>query len=472
MSGQLASLLGEGLLDSTYTPSRNPDIYGVDPKTGSFVDKTGQPIPLTTPFYNQPNWLQKVISPTARQYAGMNVQMANSGLLSQKTAADQRNAERATTGEDVSTMPTSMLPYGTNTPADVTAALHPWAMPSKLTPEVQANAYANTGAPGILGNLGGQADINIAHKNLQESNAGLLRTPTVQAGLDQQAVNSLAQLVHVDPLQIQLAEKQLNGELGRNATEQEILDRVAQTKLTGAKAEQTAAPANAAATVANANTGASVALQNQADAGLIAGRQHNENVFGNINSQTQPDVLSSTPYLSRIIGDSVMPSNGQLNPMYKSPGMTGMQAMQRGLGGPATGTLKSGTSYVVDQSQPRVLSPTIGQVYNGAQASDPNRPLPPPQPSPEDVQDKQEAINDTGHKALIAQHDAKIAQLKAEKSQLEHQRVATGPLANYIHATIVDPAKDVYNLGKTAVDYQKIQAQDLLGKLQSLWTGN
>lgn len=85
MSLNINQLLGS-IANATYTPSLNPDAYGVDAK-GRVVNKAGAPVAL----YNNPNWFQRGFSPEAQGVVDINRQtMGNPlGSTQQQTLEQQ-----------------------------------------------------------------------------------------------------------------------------------------------------------------------------------------------------------------------------------------------------------------------------------------------------------------------------------------------------------------------------------------------
>ena len=469
----------------------NYKVNAVGVKDGQYVDAQGNP----TTLYSPPNFFQKLGS-TGGALARMNTEGAASGLIAQKNAFNQRGA--------------AMAIDPTLTPETYADTYNPLFSPANRNTQAQATAFGNTGAPSAIGTNTGQADIAESQRMLQESNAALQRTPTVQAGLDAGAVNSLAEATHVDPIKIRLAETQLNGELGRAATQEEILNRIQQTNLIGAKAGQTAAPYNAAATVSGAKAGATMTAGQEQAAPYAAGEGLNRAIAGDYESQHFADPMIGVPYVDTINGDnSITTSGGRLNPQFRPAAATTMASLANGsymgVGGNAGAvhTLPSGAQIMVPQKIPdNIVRPRL----IGNNASDWMTPggqsgaVPPPAPTPEEIQDAAKLHHKTAYDAVGAQTEAQQSEIDAQqaaleakkksliaqKAQLAHQRVATGPLANAVRAVHdtygpligaglrheASPLIDAYNA------YQRIQALKhqaevagpaLIGKM---WYGN
>lgn len=284
----LGAILAEHALDGLYKPEMNPDAYGQ--KDGQIVDKMGNPVPL----YKDPSTVMRMLSPTAERYAGINAEAKANPLIAQQLESDRMFT------------------------------------PSYANEQNKAKTFGDTDAPSLVGTLGGQSDIAAARKNLFDSNAALTRTPTTNAGFDQDAVNHLAASLRVDPLVIQHSTNQLRTQLGQDPTEAQIADAVNKVKLSQANTDVQTAPMDAQSTV-NART------------------------IGNIMSSRAP----MSPYFSSRL------QNGQLMAPSRDPlGMSPMQAQMGSLQGIGNGSSMSTTTLpsgvVVNHPAPQYgESPTV-----------------------------------------------------------------------------------------------------------------
>ncbi len=76
----------ERLGDAAYTPGVNPAVKMYDPKALTYHDAQGNPVPL----YKQPNLVQRLLSPTADEFAKLNAQEQASPLEAEKNEAIQK----------------------------------------------------------------------------------------------------------------------------------------------------------------------------------------------------------------------------------------------------------------------------------------------------------------------------------------------------------------------------------------------
>ena len=82
-------LLG-GLFDATFTPGLNPDVTHVGPN-GEYLNTQGQQVPL----YKPGNLVQRILSPTARQYSAYNAQASAYPDLEQSQRLAQEASAKA-----------------------------------------------------------------------------------------------------------------------------------------------------------------------------------------------------------------------------------------------------------------------------------------------------------------------------------------------------------------------------------------
>lgn len=235
----LGNFIGD-VTDMFYKPQVNPallngDATHYDPTTGAFAKQdpeTGEMTPI--PMYQEPNWFERGFSPMAK-----NIMMQNAvSEVAPLQAQQNRNIQRTIAGQDASTIPTSMLPYGNDMQANITGIVNPRLNPAELNPQVQAASFAGTGAPATIGTLGGQSGIATAQQMLQEAQAGLRRQDVITAAQDAEAVNRLSTSTGVEPLVIKNQLNQLRGDLRRDPTYQQLQDRLLDIQNTGSKFTQ------------------------------------------------------------------------------------------------------------------------------------------------------------------------------------------------------------------------------------------
>jgi len=209
--GALGEQIGLGLLDSTYTPQRTPDLYVNS--NGQYVDATGKP---STP-YTPPSWINRVVSPTARQIANLNAESSLAPLEAQR-----QNAIRNTIGGSnfAKMRAAGVTGQGfADVPDDVGFMANPSMSPSVYTSE----------GTGILNNRGGlqgltsNTDIGSAQYNLEHVKRALSRQQVSEAGLDQDTINALHASTHLTPTVTDNAIARAKGEAGRMTREQSLL---------------------------------------------------------------------------------------------------------------------------------------------------------------------------------------------------------------------------------------------------------
>ena len=182
--GAISSSLISGLLDSTYTPTRNPDATKYDPQSGTYHNDAGEAVPL----YTQPNTFQRIVSPTAREFSGLNAQQGAASLIAQQQAAikKQTAVERmrpAIQGFFGDKMPsnaagtTADIMYGSDMDSfDPTAAMNLGR---------QYRGYQN----GILNPMA-SSDVSTAQNTADyQKTRGLLGVPGTEAGLESTSGN-------------------------------------------------------------------------------------------------------------------------------------------------------------------------------------------------------------------------------------------------------------------------------------------
>ena len=210
----------------------------------------------------------------------------------------------------------------------------------------QAKSFGSTGAPTIMGSLGGQSNINEAHRMLEQSKAALNRSPVVEATNDAELSNRLAVTTGSDPLAIQHQINQLRTQLGQDLTEGQILDNINQIKLGTTGQERTDLPTTM---------------------GTIAGEDAQRNLAANYFS----DPLASIPYLDRYIpGKGIQTSGGELSTMYRPPAAALIQAVQRGAyNGRQPTPTSTGQAFIKPNVGDNIMPPTIGNIGQQGQQS-------------------------------------------------------------------------------------------------------
>ena len=375
--------------------------------------------------YIKPSMWQRIYSSTARETAAKNAAME--ALPGQ--AGQARNIQRTNIGNDINTIPTSQLPFGDNTQANISSTINPRLLPSYLNPEVTAQTFAQGGGPQTLG----QSDIIEAQNKLIGGTA-----------------------------------LQKSGNLWR-----EQLDRAGNLQYDiGLNEAKLGALPNTQQTIGNqAAIEAAITGQGRADIPITTGTQRLGDVRANYLAGLMPDETVSTPYMSTIGINGVQTSGGSLNPNFRPPAAALMQSLRNGtyMGGANTGakqTLGStGRSIIVPPTNP-VVQPTMGTVGSIGQstpdyANNPEADLVPVDQYPDVVADRnsgriytkdghditnhpetapiRQAViaqfqqehrdaREAGHDAAQATIAAKAAELKAEQKRLAAEHLRMGPL--------------------------------------------
>lgn len=226
-------------LDGIYTPSVNPDAYGAD-ASGNIVDKTGKVVPL----YSQPSWFQKLVSPTAQQYAVLNADEA-----SMPTKAKQQNAlELSRNTNLVGKLPTNNNPFYTeddNENADPFAtdeansrlnnATNAWAAsltngglsPSNSKQQIGSESGINTGLIGDTGGTTEKLSNVLTHSGLSQAQFEGGQLPTTQAATAASNADLLNRVTNLNPVLTSADIIRGNAALHRANTEENTKDLMA-----------------------------------------------------------------------------------------------------------------------------------------------------------------------------------------------------------------------------------------------------
>jgi len=408
-------LLG-GLMDSTYTPSINPDFYGI--KDGKPVDKDGNP----TTVYHQGNMLQRILSPTARAYSDQNANLAGQFATMAPLAQAQHNILRGNTSTDVQATPSDSWAYPGDVNASTSAILNPSLSPAGSVPQATARQFINNGGPQATGN----AEFNEAvARQQQAANAakeatmsGLIGNPESRPLVENQGLNlqssQLAGEQSLLPSRQYNAGLQLGNEttglLGQRATlpytNQDALNR-AQLGVAGSQEQLGELPYTIPGMRANAIT-QSYEAQN-------------------------PAGIYQSPFNAH-----VMPGDGTIT-LGRPPLQASMMGQLSGVNaGPVTGP--KGASLILPPKNPTIdpsvtggmkvptligSQPTINGVHDEAQ---------------QDIQDRHNKAAKAIHDSAQADRDVKIAELQAEKKKIAAAHLSTGLLPNIGHSLGLRPS--------------------------------
>jgi len=312
----LGQYLLQGALDSTFTPGVNPAFYGV--KNGLPVDKDGNAVQL----YNQPNLFQRIVSPTAREYAERNATFQAAPSVATSDAINSANASRSA-AEEIDPTLTDQSYAQTYDPTHFG--------PAARNAAEHAAAYGSNGTPGILGSTQAKTDITTAGTGLQTAQAEAKRNDVVQSAKDQETVNRLHQATNLDPLLLQHGITEARRQLGRDSTDQETLDAVSKMR----------------------NTETLFNLDNQ---NLNLGTQHNQDLIANYMSGITPQRGLEDPFIANVGQNGVQEMPG-VNPSYAN--MSRMINAKVGTGGQAMDTDPS-HGYSLP-AQPKTITPQIYQ---------------------------------------------------------------------------------------------------------------
>ena len=162
----LGDYILERLGDATYTPGVNPAVKLYDPKSGTYHDAQGNSVPL----YNQPNWFQRAVSPTADEFAAKNAESQAYPLQQQQQRLTERQgAEQVYNMDDQ-----DFASYGD----------HPKDTATRLSEQAQRMFGANGGADLLANTLHNTAAGNVsesANRARTAALSGLLGNPEAQA---------------------------------------------------------------------------------------------------------------------------------------------------------------------------------------------------------------------------------------------------------------------------------------------------
>lgn len=211
-----------GLLTPTPTAVDSANTPDLDiGSQGKFLDQNFNDV--SQPYSSPSNWQRMIHPEQAAQIDQLNNQFAVRPLA----AAQENQIKYDTALTNISRMPKFALASGTTPQEMASTGYGTFQTPVELAQQNRAMANMSGGITPIQSST----DINAAHENLEASNRALQRQPTVEAGLDQQSVNSLQKLLNVDQPSIKLAESQIRSELGREPTYEEVRERTLSNQL-------------------------------------------------------------------------------------------------------------------------------------------------------------------------------------------------------------------------------------------------
>jgi len=266
------------------------------------------------------NYINSPYVPYNNALANANPQMADwvaQQNNAQNVAGLQRNINRNIAGQDVSTIPTAQLPFGDNTDANITATLHPWANPTALKPEVQAEGSLKTGLVGQTGGNDAATAYNTSLYNAGQSQFALQqqqqsqRIAAAQQELDEKNVKNVA------PLQYAHALSEWTAANNRQPTENEKNGIIADVQLTQAKSEQANANINAATAATQAHTANTAANFFANEQGLLQHTQRLGDVANDYNAGIIGQRGTGIPFASSVGLNGVSELPG-VNPTYAS----------------------------------------------------------------------------------------------------------------------------------------------------------
>ena len=491
----LGTQLLSGLMDSTYTPSINPDFYGI--KDGKPVDKDGNP----TTVYHQGNMLQRILSPTARAYSDQNANLASQFATMAPLAQAKQDTDLKLAGNLIDSQPVQNNPYisafdqttpegGHFSPDDtLDRAKSAWAsslVNSSIAPaptQVQATAQGalNTGLPVQTGAFEqGARNKSAAFQGLIE-NGKFQDAETYLKTAHQDALNQWAMSNRIEPQKIAIWNETFQREHNRLPTVQDAEDNKAiidkgvtgaevnalgnTTKTIGNNAligatttgQQVKNLGNTTATMGyNSANDRALAEQLYKDQGIRTGSQRLEDIRNNYELQQLPDPTRSNPWMDNVSVNGVIPSSG-VNPRYRMPGaaLIGGNGMGSGGGqsqGP-TEKLPSGPQLIFPTTDGNIPqkpvtgstartednSSLIGQSSTGGTVSNPTVNGVPDEAA-KDQADREEKLREAVLNHEKEKRNEKIQTLKTEKAALERQHASTGLIANHLRSSLLRPS--------------------------------
>ena len=474
--GQIAS----GAIDALFggTPSVNPDFVkgGYKFKNGIPVDSDGNPTTIMT----QPNLAQRMLSSTARaraeQNANLSSQFALMGPEANARMLATQNAQLGAANNLVGMQPSSNNPYANsrfNLPEDAQGPLSPdeqsaaskqaWAsslVNPMLEPSNVATQQRSQGAigSGTLSQTGGfEAGVQNKAAKFQDliGSGNLTDADLLLKTMHNQKMNDYAIANKIDPQKIAIWNEQFKREKGRLPTIQDAEDNRAAIDKANTGAMVGALPKTTQTIGINADTGLAGAQtenalthQRSSDVGLIGTAQHLgtinavngaqlENTQFPIRAGTQQMEDAKANYAASMFEDpntgisyparvnqydgqyQVLPNTGQFNPSYRSPAMTGMNAIANGGSmGAKVESAPGGTTLMFAPQGPEpadintgtvkpvglVGQPTINGHFDEAQ---------------QDIKDRKDKANKAALKQHQAEIDAKVKALQAKKAEAE-----------------------------------------------------
>ena len=124
----IAGDLLSGLLDTFGTRKFNDAVVSASADGTKFFDKAGQSVPL----YVQPNFLQRVISPTARQTATLNANQSAAPLVAQAQNNMQQFQKKSLMDSALAALPVTGKIYGADDKANAAVADFPIFAPTNV----------------------------------------------------------------------------------------------------------------------------------------------------------------------------------------------------------------------------------------------------------------------------------------------------------------------------------------------------
>lgn len=414
----------QALTEANYTPTLNA--VGVNDQ-GQYVDESGAP----TSLFKQPGWWQRAFNPEARQIGMLNAQGGAADLQAQQQALIQRRA--------------AMSIDPTLDPTTYANTYDPRFSPVNRNTQATAQTFSGLGGPQMLGT----SDYNAATAGaLQNANAakaaaisGLLGNPQLSESVQNSGLNLQAG----ENAGNQALQPQRFSNMGLGMSNEN-------TALLG---QQAALPYQNQAGLNTARSNAGISGQALSDLPYTTTGMH-ANSIADLYQAEHPNITAS-PFAG-----SVNPFNSTIHPGRYIPEAlktaAALGALPSGLMGQGSqastimGTTPSGLQY-------RVNTP--------AKTDDGIDPL-------QDLHDKYTAHVDATHKAAVSDKDAKIAQLKSERTALMAHHTGTGLLqllgqlpGNVYHGVVDDPRFQLLN---QAIGTSPANQASMIGSLKnSLW---
>ncbi len=481
-----ADFLIGGLDSLAYTPSVNPNLAGYK----NFPDEDGNAVykPVDskgnpTTIYSQPNAFQRFISPTARAYAEQNASISAQPLIAEQA----QNTQRGLISDKYNAMPDYLKPKDVD--GNTLTSDQAWASGynGNQTPDQLKDNNSSVGemSGGIIptqvstGLYGAKAEQDIANRASQIASAQLANTPRDIATHAANSVNENYAALNLTPLQNSILHYKFITEYGREPVIESAADMQALNEL---YRQQSNIPAEQKLSLTETKNRANVADTIQSMAPTIADTVRKGTVGDWFRSKygVSPSEYMGTPFVPETTdtGVNFPPVGSTPHAGYHSPAINKVIGLAGNTSTPpyANGLVNNNTGKSVLDEPITVSSPNamIGQparIYGNTNDEATN-----------DVLDRHNKAVDATAKSAKAQKDARIAQLKAEKAEIDRQQLHTG-LIPQLGRAITLSHEDYLNNTPTGNDtimgmkFPAIQgARNLIGNTgdwlkKELWTG-